>query len=127
MNINEAFPSNYLKASDLKGHTVTVVMERCEWKQVGSDTKLVLFFRGKEKGMIVNKTNANTIATIYGPETDGWMGQPITLFEQMVDYRGQMMPGLRCMRPRDNQPQPAAAPVERQPGEDSELDSSIPF
>ena len=81
MNINDCFPSAYLKASDLKDpktgrpKTYTLVMSGVEWVKVGSDEKLHLKFQGAQKGMILNKTNANTIAAIYGPDTGGWMAK----------------------------------------------------
>lgn len=87
MNINDAYPSNYLKASDLQGRTIQVIIDRVEMETVGKDHKAVLYFQNKTKGMILNKTNANNIAAIYSPETDGWIGQPLVLFEAMVDFK----------------------------------------
>jgi hypothetical protein len=100
MNINEQFTSKYLKASDLQGRDVTVKMGRVEQEKVGDDMKLVLYFQGKERGMIINKTNANSIADVYGGETNDWYGQAIILFEQMVDFQGKRVPGLRVRAPR---------------------------
>lgn len=108
MDINSAFATKYLKASDLQGRDVTVRMGRVEQEKVGDDHKLILYFQGKEKGMVLNKTNANAIADVYGPETGDWYGQPIILFEQMVDFQGKRVPGLRIRAPRQ---QAAPRPV----------------
>lgn len=75
MDINGVFPSKYLKAADLQGKDVTLTIEEVSVEDVGgqgdaSDSKPVLFFQGKEKGLVLNKTNANTISGMYGPETD---------------------------------------------------------
>jgi arabinogalactan endo-1,4-beta-galactosidase len=115
-NINEAFPSNYVKAADLKGRQLTVKMDRVEYEMIGDDKKLILYFVGKDKGMVLNKTNANNIATIYGDETDDWRDQEIVLFEAMVDFQGKTVPAIRVKAPV-RQRAPAARPVqtEREP------------
>ena len=100
MDIGSAFATKYLKASDLQGRDVTVKMGRVEQEKIGDDQKLILYFQGKEKGMVLNKTNANSIADVYGGETNDWYGQTIILFEQMVDFQGKRVPGLRVRAPR---------------------------
>ncbi len=74
MNINDQFPSKYLKAADLQGRNVTVKMARVEQEKIGDDMKLILYFQGKERGVVLNKTNANNIASLYGGETEDWYG-----------------------------------------------------
>lgn len=106
MNINSVFPSKYLKASDLQGRTVRVTISNVVVEKIGDDQRPVLYFQGKEKGVVLNKTNANTIANTYGPETDGWLGAPIELFSAMVDFAGKMTEAIRVRVPR---PAPAQA------------------
>ena len=108
MNINEAFPSQYLKASDIQGRNVTIKMGRVEEEKIGNNKKMVLYFQGKDRGVVLNKTNANNIASIYGDETDGWYGQEIVLYEAMVDYQGKSVPAIRMRAP-----QRKAAPAPR--------------
>ena len=110
MNINEQFTSKYLKASDLQGRDVTVKMGRVEQEKIGDDQKLILYFQGKERGMVLNRTNANAIADVYGGETNDWYGQTIILFEQMVDFQGKRVPGLRVRAPRRDAPARQVAP-----------------
>lgn len=107
MHIDSAFPSKYLKASDLQGRNVTVKMGRVDQEKIGDDTKLILYFQGKDKGMVLNKTNANNIASIHGGETEDWFGKDITLVEAMVDYQGKSVPAIRIRAP---QRKPAPAP-----------------
>lgn len=106
MHISEAFPSKYLKASDLQGRNVNVKMGRVDQEAINGEKKLILFFQGKEKGMVLNKTNANNIAAIYGSETEDWYGKPIVLVEAMVDYQGQSVPAIRVRAPRREEQQP---------------------
>lgn len=101
MKISEAFPSNYLKADDLRGNQVKVKMDRTTMEEVGRDKerRLILYFIGKEKGMVLNKTNSNTIAAAYGDDTDNWEGADLILFESMVDYQGKSVPAIRVKVP----------------------------
>lgn len=132
MNINEAFPSNYLKAADLKGQTPTVTMSHVVSEQMGDDRKLVLYFKGKEKGVVLNKTNANNIASIYGPETDAWEGQKVTLAAAWVDFQGRSVEAIRIRPPMHNHAPAEAAvrqnmPSHQRPLETADMDDEIPF
>ena len=99
MNINDQFPTKYLKASDLGGQSVNVVMSHVANDKVGDDQKPILFFQGHQKGLVLNKTNARNVANIYGPETDGWQGKAMLLVPVMVDFQGQSTPALRLHPP----------------------------
>ena len=57
--------------------------------------------------MIVNRTNADRIAFMYSPDTDNWLGKPITLFTDMVSFQGKTMQALRVKPPKPNAQQPA--------------------
>ena len=96
MNIDQAFPSDYVKAADLKGQDVPVVMREVTFEKVGDDQKPVLYFQGAQKGMVLNKTNANTIKDMYGAETAAWIGQTIVLFPMKVDFQGRLVDAIRC-------------------------------
>jgi hypothetical protein len=116
MNIEEAFPSKYLKAADLKGSRTTVKMDRVESDTVGDDNKVILYFQGKEKGLVLNVTNKNMIVDTYGPETEDWIGQPIILYEAMVQYQSKMVPAIRVMAP-PRTPTRTAQPADRNQGD----------
>jgi hypothetical protein len=106
MKMSEEFPSKYLKAADLGGREVKVIMANVEREKIGDDTKPVLYFKGKEKGVVLNKTNGNTIADAYGDESEDWFDQPLILFSVMVDFQGKVGPAIRCRVPtaKDNKP-----------------------
>ena len=117
MDINNSFPSNYLKAADLQNKTVKLTIRTVIEEKMGSDIRPVLYFQGKDKGMVLNKTNAMTIAQMFGPETDNWNGGTIEVFPAFVDYQGKQVQGLRVRMPVQQQApaaRPAAAPP-RQP------------
>ena len=132
MKISEEFPSQFIKASDLGGREVKVVMANVERETIGSDKKLVLYFKGKQKGLVLNKTNAATIGDAYGDDTEDWFDQPLILFSIKTDFQGKVVDGLRVRIPtaRDNKPAPRREdPITSgpQPQHGDNLDDSIPF
>jgi hypothetical protein len=94
-NINDVFPSKYLKAADLNGKTVTLTIKDVGVETIGDDDKLVVYFKGKDKGLVMNKTNSNNIAMVFGPDTDGWLEQEISVYPTMVDFQGRSMEAIR--------------------------------
>jgi len=133
MNINDTFSGNMLKAADLKGAQPTVTIANIKMEKLGDDTKPVLYFAGKEKGVVLNKTNATNIAAAYGPETDNWVGKRVILFTAWVDFQGKSVEAIRIRpAPPQQQPQSYQAPPQQapqfEPGSDFGADdSSIPF
>lgn len=99
MKLNQAFPSNYLKADDLGGKNVTVTIESVELAELGQgndkESKLLISFVSKEKKLVCNKTNAGTIAGLYGQETDDWAGKKITIGPREVEFQGKMVMAIR--------------------------------
>jgi hypothetical protein len=142
MKISEEFPSKYLKAADLGGKEVRVTMQNVEKEKLGDDMKLVLYFKGKEKGVVLNKTNSNTICDSYGDDTEDWFDQPLILFSVQVDFQGKVGPAIRCRVPtaKDNKPprreasddrdrveHERAAPPRRMAPANEDMNDDIPF
>lgn len=138
MKISEEFPSKYLKAADLGGKEVRVTMANVEKEKLGDDWKLALYFKGKEKAVILNKTNSNTISDAYGDDTDDWFDQPLILFSVMVDFQGKVGPAIRCRVPtaKDNRAGPRRAdpissgnaePPRRMAPANEDMNDDIPF
>lgn len=99
MELANIFPAKYLKATDLKGREHTVTIERAEIETLGDDRKLVLYFKGAEKGLVTNRTNADRIAHGYGTNTDLWLGQPILLYCDLVSFQGRTVEAVRVRVP----------------------------
>ena len=130
MRMSEEFPSKWLKAADLKGREVKVIMANCEKELIGDDQKPVLYFKGKDKGVVLNKTNGQVIADFYGDDTADWYDQPIILFSVMTEFQGRATPGLRVRIPtaKDNKPAQrdpiSSGPI---PKVEALTDDEIPF
>ncbi len=115
MNIDTAFPSKYVRADDLNNRDIRLTITSINQEDVENDgsTKPVLYFNGTAKGLVLNKTNAHTIADMLGTETDNWLGHSITLFPTKTDFGGKR---VDCIRVRETavlapSAQPAVAPA----------------
>jgi hypothetical protein len=95
--VSEAFPSKYLRAADLHGRTAKVVIDRVEMESVvqNEPAKLVLYFKGKEKGVVLNKTNALNLSSVWGDDTDSWIGGPVELFSMKVQFQSNLVDAIR--------------------------------
>jgi hypothetical protein len=61
----------------------------------GEVEKIVVQFRKRDKKLVLNKTNAETIARMLGDDTDDWIGKEIQLYPAQVNFAGQMVPAVR--------------------------------
>src|SRR6266404_8656042 len=99
MNIDDAFPSKYLKASDLPEEgTQSVTIEKITIEEIGREKqrKPVIYFEYLDKGFVCNKTNANTIAKIIGSRNlEDWTGKTIHLYRAEVEFGGEMVESIR--------------------------------
>ena len=141
MNITQAFPSEYLKAADLQERGDLVVMDRVEMGDVGDERKPVLYFAPDHdvqtapgKGLALNVTNANTIRTFCGDETDDWSGKQLVLYPTMVDFQGRQVAAIRVRMPKVRNGQRDMRIVgsgngspARRPSVAQELNDEIPF
>lgn len=97
-NINDAFPSIYLKASDLQGREAIVTIDRVGFEAVGRERemKAVIYFAGKQKGIVLNKTNAKKIIEIAGSaETEDWHGTQVKIYPTETEFGGETVDCIR--------------------------------
>ncbi len=84
MKKNDALPSKYLNATDVgsgmfKLTIVSVVMEKME---NDGAMKPVMSFQGAQKSMPINATNWDNMASVYGDESDNWIGKQIEMYTE---------------------------------------------
>lgn len=130
-NINDAFPSNYLKASDLAGQQPIVTIDRVEFEPVGREKEMkpIVYFAGKDKGIVLNKTNAKNITNLVGsPDTDDWAGFRIKLYATNVEFNGETVEAIRVKAAPPANGNGAARPMPVAPPPAADMDDSdIPF
>ena len=128
MRLSAAFPSKYIRATDLDGRTVIVTISHVSIEDIGDgDLKPVVYFEGKEKGLVLNVTNGKFIAELFGDEMDDWAGNKIVLYEAMVQFRDKMVPATR-VRAAQNKAQSKTKKTNDDPRTSAEIiDDEIPF
>ena len=132
MDISTLYPSRYLSAGDLQGGPVRVTIEAVSQETVGqgADAKMkpILRFAGKQKLLVLNKTNALSIAAQHGNDTIAWIGKQIVLKPTTVPFQGRLVPAVRVDAHTPARP---PAPVRSAPAAaaaaPTELDDDIPW
>ena len=102
MNVNDIYnsESKWIKAQDLpQGKEVPVVISGFEIVELDNRKKVALQFQGKDKGLVLNKTNAGAISSAFGGDCTTWAGKTIFLHSTKVDFSGQMVDAVR-VRPQ---------------------------
>jgi len=122
MKISEAFPSRYLKAADLGGQPRNVTIRAVTMEVLGQgqdqQQKPVAYFESGQKGLVLNKTNANVIKAAYGDDTAAWTGRSITLYEKEVEFQGKITPAIRVRCPDRENPNAPAPMTDADPSDD---------
>jgi len=99
--IDELFPSPYLTAADVKDKPIVTIKgfskKTMKNKQGEEEVKPVLFFNEFEKGMVLNKTNANAIVKMYGKILDEWVGERVQLHSVTVAAFGESTDAIRVV------------------------------
>ena len=105
MNINDVYEStsNFLKAADLKGNTIRLIITEVGQHTFDegtpkAKTQIVLSFKDKEKKLGLNVTNARTIAEQLGDDTDNWTGKEIKIYPTKTDFGGEMVDCIRIIQ-----------------------------
>jgi hypothetical protein len=100
---SDFFPSNYMRAGDLAGKERIVTIDRVETSTFENDgkkqSKPVVHFRYNGiKPLVCNKTNFLLIAAALGDDSDGWTGKRISLYPDMVGFKGTVQEAVRVRR-----------------------------
>lgn len=127
MKASDIFSGSTLKAEDIKGHEHVVTIESVDSKKFDDGPKAVIKFVGKEKALICNRTNWNSIVEITGEEdSDNWTGCKIKLVVARVDFQGKRVDAIRVDPPPSTGARASARPAPRETV-DAPGDDEIPF
>src|SRR5882672_5838914 len=105
---------SFLKQEDLQGKAVQVAIESVDFEMLKDgdkdEKKLIMRFVGKDKGLVLNRTNCEAMEHICGTDDYGaWVGWVVVLFtDPSVKFGGKTVGGLRI---RATGRKPAPVPV----------------
>lgn len=95
------FDSDWIRAWDLAGKARTLTIVKVEGgtienpKAKTKTRKPVVHFKGAKKPLALNKTNAATIADMFGNDTDAWVGKTITIFPTTTSFGRETVDCIR--------------------------------
>ena len=100
--LSELLPSSsqFLRADDVPdGKSIRLVVDSIKVETIKNDEgeaeKPVLFFTGKDKGLVLNRTNLDVLIKLFGDNIDAPTGKQIILYRTFANFRGQTVPALR--------------------------------
>lgn len=71
------------------------LVQKVDGKKDEKVAKQVLYFKEDVPKMIMNITNGNTLANLYGSHPDGWIGKQIQIYAAKVNAFGKTQDALR--------------------------------
>lgn len=116
---------SFLKTEDLQGRAVRAVIEAVQVEDVkgddGIEKKLVAHFVGKDKALILNRTNCESIEGIVGSDDyAAWAGHAVVLFPTTTKFGPKTVPCLRIRAVQAAAPAPPPPPVREVGADDGE-------
>jgi hypothetical protein len=116
MNVSDAFPSKYLKKEDFPTPRQviidTVTMDNVAPADKPPEMKLVMYFTGAPKPMIVNKTVAMVLGAMLGNETNNWSGKTVEVFNDVTVVYNGAVGGIRIRPVQQPVGHPSVIPLE---------------
>lgn len=113
MKTSQMIQSKFLKKDDFPSPEVLTIKD-CSLEEVGKgDTRWVLFFKEKAKGVVLNVTKIKQLEGAYGDDTDGWIGKKVKFShdptvmmgtQQVGGIKMQLPSGLPPVQPRAPEP-----------------------
>ena len=106
----KCFDYRFLSGEDIKydlGGEVVVTIREIKEEELqdsnakGTDktvTKTVLYFEKAKKGLVLNKVNAQMIASLHGPILKDWIGKRIKLVSTQVKAWGKTLEAIRVKK-----------------------------
>jgi len=140
--LSEMLPSRFLKKDDVqKPALVTIAdIEQVNVAPEGkpAENKWTMTFKELDKPLVLNSTNMNVLASLYGDDSDGWLEKSVVLYhDPNVSFGGKLVGGLRLRAPKntaagkrqieDAKIAAANAAAQRAAGNFDDMEDDIPF
>ena len=124
MKTSEMIQSKFLKKEDFPTPTILTI-KSVSLEEVGrGDTRWVIYFNEKAKGVVLNATKIRQLENRYGPDTDDWIGKKIKAENDPTVMMGtQVVGGIKFTMPSGGTAPPPPPPTRT----DDEFDQDIPF
>jgi hypothetical protein len=97
------FKGDNIQAAEFAGKVPTLTIKDVRLVRMEDEKKKterdkgVVHFHETDRGWVLNRTNAESLAAMFGPETTVWHGKRVTLRAEMVKFGAEMTPGIRVV------------------------------
>ena len=113
--VSEMIQSKFLRKEDIDDELIvtckTVTLE--DMPGDNNDQRWVLYFREIPKGLVLNATTIRVLDKSFGKHSDDWVGKKATLYvDETVQFKGQVVGGLRLRPLKVAKPKPADVTLE---------------
>jgi hypothetical protein len=137
MDIRKHLGGKYLNKDNVTSEGTVVRIDGVSPETVGGEDKLVMYFMDDMKPMVLNSTNANTLAAMFGYDTAAYRGQSVVIYNDQNVLFNNVRGGLRIKAvtppgaPQVNQNAYNEAQMRKadqpRPGEMPGADADLPF
>jgi hypothetical protein len=126
-DFDDLYGSKFFSVADLHGemprHKIGKVdVQELRDKDGTTKKRFTVYLAGVDKPLVLNKTNAQTLATAYGKDRENWKGAEIELYSVPT----QLGEGVR-LRPLKKQAAPGTDSISTGRPRGNDMDDSIPF
>jgi hypothetical protein len=97
--VSQVYSSNYLYAADLHGEAKLVEITGVAEVVLNGAKKLAVYFASFDKPLVLNKTNARTIAGLHGDDPNAWLGKKVELYRSKVRFNDELVDCIRIRPP----------------------------
>ncbi len=106
------YGSKYMSASELDDPIQRTIgkVEITAFEKPGEPTKrkALLWFKGEDRALVLNKTNAAVLAHAYGKDFRNWVDSTVEIRSELVNFAGRSVPGIRLSPVRRSRSETAA-------------------
>lgn len=123
---SEMIVSKFLRKEDFDEDQICSIKDvHLEDMQGDKDEqRWVLYFRERDKGMVLNVTTIRVLEQAFGNESDDWIGKKVKVYvDPNVSFQGKVVGGLRLMPPKKGKVEPKATAT----NDEFDDDKDIPF
>lgn len=133
MDMTTVFPSRFFSPNDFDSVGKVFTIGNVIMEQVMAEFKPVMYFKGQDKGMVINPTNGKILIGLpgFGKESNNWVGKEVVLFSYhaMFNNQPQLRLGVRVPDGRAATASPAPIKQYGTPpgGLRDEMEDEVPF
>lgn len=94
MKISQTIVTSSYRASDFT-HPITATIVEVGEQRFDEQPRVYLLLGGHTKRLLLNRTNAMTLAHAFGDETDDWVGRRVRVWSEPTSFKGREVLGIR--------------------------------